>query len=474
MVSFLLSIVSGITIAGAFAPLNWWFLLPISIAIFLYSVTKTRYPFQISLVFALIFNFLTLRWAGTFVGLLPVFFLVVLQSLFYLPLGFISYKRKRYSRVWLILPILLCADEFRSLFPFAGFGWNRIAFSQADAPYLKAAQYLGDSSLAFIAIALGIALYLLCAQAQNLSVALVLLITTLIVLIPNTDAGKGSIAILGVQGNVPRLGLDFNSRAQEVFNYHIKETKKALRSLESKPDLIVWPENSVDVDPFINASVNENISEIARKNQVPIIVGAVLRSNAGPINASIMWNTRGKVVSTYKKRVLTPFGEYIPVRSIAQIVSPLARNVVDFQAGKVVNAHATRELKVGPILCYEVINDYAVGSMSRISNILIIQTNNATFATSAQSFQQLNISRIRAVENNRWTMSVSTTGVSAVINNQGKVEEITKINQPDYLYSRVIPISSQSLANKLGNWASIILILVSILIYLGKLRKSEK
>ena len=99
--SFPVAILSGMVLSGAFSPLNWWFLLPVAIATFLYSVTKTRKPFLVSFVFAIVFNFLSLSWSGTYVGLIPVFFLVLLQSLFYLPLGFVSYKRDRYSRIWL-------------------------------------------------------------------------------------------------------------------------------------------------------------------------------------------------------------------------------------------------------------------------------------------------------------------------------------------------------------------------------------
>jgi apolipoprotein N-acyltransferase len=80
MVSFVVALLSGVILSGAFAPLNWWFLLPIAIAMFLYAVTKTRKPFLVSFVFASVFNFLTLKWTGIYVGLFPVFFLVVVVT----------------------------------------------------------------------------------------------------------------------------------------------------------------------------------------------------------------------------------------------------------------------------------------------------------------------------------------------------------------------------------------------------------
>jgi apolipoprotein N-acyltransferase len=476
MVSFALSILAGIILSGAFAPLDWWFFLPLALSVFLYAVTKTRHPFTISFVFALVFNFLTLRWTGTYVGLTPVVFLVLLQTFFYLPLGFISYKRNRFSRIWLLLPILLCADELRSIIPFGGFGWNRLSFSQSGAPYVEVAKYFGDTGLAFVAIALGIAFYLLWARAQFVSVALILFVTSFFILMPYMPSQGnvwGSASILGIQGNVPRLGLDFNSQAQEVFKYHLKETEIAIKEYSKKPDLIVWPENSVDVDPFLNKEVGLRISDIAIKYQTPIIVGAVLKSEKGPINASIMWNSRGLVQSSYEKRALTPFGEFIPLRSLAQIVSPLTKNVTDFQPGTKVLTHNIEQIHVGPVICYEIINDSAVASMANISNFLLVQTNNATFASSAQSEQQLNISRIRAVENQRWALSISTTGVSAIIDNHGNVIEKTMQNVPAAIHGDVELISKQSFANRLGNWTAVFSLLLSLFIYARKLRYHE-
>jgi apolipoprotein N-acyltransferase len=470
MVSILLAILSGAVLSGAFAPLNWWFLLPIAIAIFLYAVTKTRKPFITAFIFAAVFNFLTLKWSGTYVGLVPVFFLVLLQSLFYLPLGFVSFKRNRYSRIWLILPVLLIADEVRSLIPFGGFGWNRLSFSQADSPYLSVAAFLGDSALAFLGIALGIALYLLFARAQLLSIAITAAAATLIILLPTSAQNQGSTNVLGVQGNVPRLGLDFNSRAEEVFNLHLKQTEIALQKVNEKPDLILWPENSVDIDPFVNPQVAQKIADLAKISNAPIIVGAVLKSSEGPENASVMWNTDGEVASKYVKRTLTPFGEYIPLRSIANLVSPFTDDVVDFAAGNEITLHNVGQSQIAPIICYEIIDDSAVNSISKNASMMIVQTNNATFADSGQSMQQLNISRIRAVENNKWVVSVSTTGVSAIIDNNGKVRQITEQNEPSFVSGRVLLNSKESVSSKLGNWSSLMSIVLALVIYLGKRR----
>lgn len=471
MVSIFVACLSGVVLSGSFAPFNWWFLLPVAIAMFLYSVTKTRRPFLATFVFAVVFNFLTLKWTGIFVGLLPVLFLVLLQSIFYLPLGFISYKRNRYSRIWLIWPVLIIADQIRSIFPFAGFGWNRLGFSQADAPYLQLASYFGDTSLISLGVLLGIALYLLWARAQLFSIAIIFMITSLCILLPTPMLGQGSLKVLGVQGNVPKLGLDFNSRAEEVFNYHLNQTNQVLENSHIKPELIVWPENSVDVDPFKNPQIGEKISKLASQTSSPVIVGAVLSTSKGPKNVSLMWDQEGVFASQYTKRVLTPFGEYIPLRSLAAFVSPAASDVTNFIPGKSVVRHTFNNVVVAPVICYEIINDDAVASIAKDSNLIIVQTNNATFADSGQSLQQLNISRIRAVENGRWIITVSTTGVSAIVDNYGFIVQRTKQNEASFVYGQVMLNSQETLANRLGNWSDTICIIMSILTYMGKRRR---
>jgi apolipoprotein N-acyltransferase len=470
MVSFFLSVVSGVVLSAAFAPLGWWFCLPLAVAIFLYAVTKTRRPYITAFVFGVVFNYLTLSWTGTFVGLIPTIFLVLLQSLFYVPLGLISFKRGRVSRVWLVLPVLLICDALRSIIPFGGFGWNRLSFSQAEAPYRLVASYFGDSSLSFVAILIGIAFYLFFARAQLVSVALIMLVTTFAIFTPAQATAQGSVQVLAIQGNVPQLGLDFNARAEEVFKMHVEQTNLALSEISAKPDVILWPENAVDVDPFVNKDVGRKIADLAMKADAPIIAGVVLKTPLGPQNASIMWNKSGEVASTYIKRALTPFGEYIPLRSLSEIVSPLSKNVTDFVAGNQKISHMINNVSAAPVICYELIDDVTVRSSVEKSNVILVQTNNATFANSGQSAQQLNISRIRAIENNRWLVSVSTTGVSAVVDNQGNVVDRTKQNAPDYLYASVGIVKMESVFHRLGPISGICLILISLAIYLRKRR----
>jgi hypothetical protein len=95
---------------------------------------------------------------------------------------------------------------------------------------------------------------------------------------------------------------------------------------------------------------------------------------------------------------LTPFGEYIPLRSLARIVSPLVDEVEDFSPGDSGKTFEIGAIKVAPVICYELIDDALLEKAAQNSNILAVQTNSATFGMSAESAQQLSITRVRAIE----------------------------------------------------------------------------
>ena len=96
--------------------------------------------------------------------------------------------------------------------------------------------------------------------------------------------------------------------------------------------------------------------------------------------------------------------------------------------------HKIGEVRVGPIICYEIIDDALVSEMAQASQALIVQTNNATFAGTAQSRQQLAITRIRAAEQRRAILTVSTIGISAVIDQQGRVLAETDVGVQDVIF----------------------------------------
>jgi len=451
LVNLLLCALSGLLLSAAFEPIALWWLAPIAIALAMYALEASERKYFSVIAFALTFNLVLLHWTSIYVGSLPWIILATGLTLFYLPL--VAVKRLGISYFPVIFIVL---EEIRNRFPFQGFGWARIAYSQADAPYAKIAAHGGAVALSAITVLIGFSIY----HALQKNMKILILVPITLILIPLNVEVTGTTKALLVQGNVPQLGLDFNSRAKEVFNNHVEETKKALGE-DEKVDFILWPENSVDVDPFRNTEVFETLNTFT----TPLIVGAIVSRAKEILNTSILW-TKGEQ-NVYVKQHLTPFGEYIPLRSLASKLSPLVDDVRDFSAGDGSKIFTIGAVKIAPIICYELLDDQILHDGAQSSNVLAVQTNSATFGDSPESAQQLQITRIRAIEHSRNVLSVSTTGYSAVIDYNGEVIQKTAMGTAEHLYAEVDLISSTSPRDRYGDWALVITLIWLLLVARG-------
>lgn len=448
---------AGVFFAFSFEPIGLWFLAPISYALLLRVFQKGEHLYRRAFLFGFISSAITLWWAGKYVGLVPLALLALLHGLFYLPLGLLG----RYTKnIFWFIPALLVIEEVRSFFPFGGFSWMRIGFSQADAPYASVISIGGALLLSAWVLAIS---SMIVKFRKKLAFPL-LLIIVLPMFLNNSYSSQERISFIGIQGNTPSVGLTFNDRAEAVFNLHLTETKKV--ELHGA-DVIIWPENAIDVDPFANARVRNSIESLTSTLKIPLITGAITRQSGQLENVSLMYNESGEVVSYYSKQYLTPFGEYMPLRPIARIISPYVDNVIDFKVGERVENHVVDGFNLAPVICYELLSDSLVQKATKDSDALVVQTNSATFADTSESAQQLNITRLRALENAREIVSVSTIGISAHIGINGEVLSRTPENVSAQLSGDVRSNSDQTLANTLGGFAPGIVLLISILFTLS-------
>ena len=461
------SFASGVLLSAAFKPIGLWFATPLAIALLIYTVEKFGKHFYVFAAFAFSFNAAGLIWSNKYVGVAPWIALVVLQTLLFLPLGFL----KKLGEYWYFyLPAaFLALEELRARFPFGGFGWLRIGFSQVDAPYARLASVGGVSLLSLATLLLGVAAFQLAKRGSGLTlpgIAIALTLTGIFVF-PN-NSPRQTFQVLAVQGSVPKLGLDFNERATEVFNRHLIATEKALDSIDNsngkqkRPDLILWPENSVDVDPFNNLKIGSAISALVDKNKAPVIIGAVLRTDNKLQNASILWEPKTGATSTYIKRHLTPFGEVMPLRSTLTFFSDLPNQVEDFSPGRTAVIHKVGQANIAPLICFELIDDRLIQSSANASNLFVVQTNSATFANTAQSAQQLAITRIRSIEHARYAVSVSTVGISAIVDTNGVVLKSTKENIAASINSAVALNATRTIYDRIGEFAWVLVLLVGL------------
>jgi len=448
LVNLLLSALSGALLTAAFEPINRWWLAPIALSIHMFAINRSEKKIISAFILGLTFNLVLLHWTSIYVGSTPWLILSFGLAIFYIPLALVTrWGIGAYPLIYLAL------EEVRNHFPFGGFGWARLAYSQADSPYSIIARYGGAAGLSAIVLLVAFCIYGSTQHLRRFS----LLIPLLLILVPINVVSQSSTSALLIQGNVPTYGLDFNARATQVFFNHVEESKRALAQ-HPNVDFLLWPENAIDVDPFANVKVKNVLDSFS----TPLIVGAVVQRNARVLNTSILWTKDAQTV--YTKQHLTPFGEYIPMRSVARIISPLVDDVSDFSPGNVSKVFTVGTAHIAPIICFELLDDRIVETAARNSNILAVQTNSATFGKSAESAQQLAITRIRAIEHSRNVLSVSTTGYSAVIDYRGKIEQVTKMAVAANIYAKVDLIGEQSPRDRYGDWALIATLMWLILV----------
>jgi apolipoprotein N-acyltransferase len=245
-----------------------------------------------------------------------------------------------------------------------------------------------------------------------------------------------------------------------LFRSHVEATHELAREVEAgrlpRPAFVVWPENSTDRDPRVDTTVGLMIDGAVKQVGVPVVVGAVLDKGENVENAGVVWDPVTGFGATYVKRHLVPFGEYVPFRdTLTPWFGRLALIPRDFVPADRAASDPldVAGVRLGDVICFEVAYDGLVRDGVRDgAELLVVQTNNATFGRSDLTHQQLAMSRIRAVEHGRAVLVAATSGISAVFTPDGRVVDRSGIFTRDLLVHTVPLSEGRTLATRLGAW----------------------
>ena len=437
------AVFAGIFLWSGFAPLEWWIGPYLGAALLFMTLTDQEIKKRLFLSFiaGLSFFLPLLSWSGKYVGAIPWLALAILESLLFALIALRSFRRDVPSSL-AFAALFTFIELVRMKFPFGGFGWGRLGFTQVE-PLGSLYPVIGISGITFIVSLLSTLIVSRLFRFLTCLFGFMILLT----FVPQTIEPSSSIKIDAVQGGVDSLGLDFNSRAFSVLSRHVEETSK----IREPGDLIIWPENSADVDPIRDPQASRLVQSTIAKTRRPLLVGAVEYSPRGPQNSSLLFGSNGDLISRYIKQDLTPFGEYIPLRKFSEMISPYAKRVVDFQPGYGWVEHRINGMNFPSLICFEVLDDDSLAKGLLGSDFVVLQTNNATFGGTSQASQQLQISRARAAEFHREFAVVSTTGWTAHINSKGRVLEKLPQYEPGHLAMTVQGYSGNTRAAHLDS-----------------------
>jgi len=493
--------VAGLALCASFPPFGWWYTAIAAFGLLAWVLTRdttTRAGgFGYGFLFGLAFYLPLLPWISELVGAVPWILLAVLEASFPALFGLAAVAVRRLPGWPFWFAALWAAQEWlKSTVPFGGFPWGVVGFSQADSPLLAIAQLGGAPLLSFAVVLTGFSLAAITFEVakwwrhndQNQSAAppavvlpgvcisAVLLATALAwPHVRQSGLGAGddpAITVAAVQGNVPRLGLEFNAQRRAVLDNHVRETLQLSDDVHSgrapQPMVVIWPENSSDIDPLANPDARDEISAAASTINAPILVGGVVTApgyrpdNPVSTNSMIVWNPGTGPADRHDKQIVQPFGEYLPWRSFFRHLSQYADRAGYFVPGHGTGVVNAAGVPVGVTTCWEVIFDRAAReSVQNGAQLLAVPANNATF-DQAMSEQQLAFARLRAVEHDRYVVVAGTTGISAIIAPDGRELAHTAFFEPAYLDMAVRLKTQLTLATRWGPVIQGLLVLLGV------------
>jgi apolipoprotein N-acyltransferase len=463
------------------APRNLWWLAPIGLAL-LALVTgrrKARAGFGYGVVFGVAFFLPLLAWLLSFLG--PAFgpwpwlAVSVASAVLFALLGAAMAVTSELpgAAVW-AGGAAVAMETIRAHFPFDGFPWGRIAFTQPGGPLVALASIGGAPLVTFSAVVLGVGLAR-CASWRprqgrawravggGLAAVLVPVVCGL-ALLPVADAGAvtGHRTVGVVQGSGPDAGLELLASGDVFYRQNQRETTRLAADIAAgrtpRPDLVIYPESSVNLRGTGPAHAAP-VAALARIVGAPVAVGARALPAHGPAqNVVVGWQPGngprgGHELGRYAKQKLVPFSEYIPLKSIAQWVTPFVGGYEDMKPGHQPGVIDMAGTKVGFAICYEVAYDQiSRGAVRDGAQLLAVPTDNAWFGHTQMTYQQLAMSRLRAVEHDRTVVVAASTGASAIIRPNGTVVHKTGLFTPAHLVASVPLKSELTVADRLGAW----------------------
>ncbi len=477
--TLVLAVAAGLLCDAGFPGLAWWPVTFLAIGLLFIALGRdsARWNALVGLTSGLAFFLPHLTWVQGSVGLVPWLALSLVEAASVAAVGAAWAWARRGAVIWsaaryqvpVFALIWVAAEELRQVAPFGGFPWGRLAFSQADSPLGRFAWVGGAPVVSLLVVVVGVlvALALLALRRVDVGAASghVLLGAAVLGagwLLPLDQAAQeGHLQVGAVQGNVPDLGLDAFQQQRQVLENHVTGTHALLDSVApGELDVVVWPENGSDIDPRVDAAAGAAVLEAARALDAPLLVGTQeFPETGGRLNVSQLWDPDRGVVDTYAKQHPAPFAEYIPMRDVARRFSDAVERVTtDMLPGEGVglveleSPRLGRTVGLGDVICFEVAYDDLVrDAVLAGGEVLLVQTNNATFGRTDESTQQLAMSRLRAIEHGRATIQISTVGVSAVITPSGVMTQQTGLFTAEQMVASLPLRSELTPASRFGD-----------------------
>lgn len=453
-----------------------WALAFPATALLLLSLIGRRFggALLVGLVYGILFFGLLVSWTSRYLGPIPWGALSVVEGgLTALALIPIALAYRWLPRAFpgaagrlLGLPATVAAlwvgrELFVGSWPYGGFPWARIGMSQAESPLAPISSWLGVSGLSFLMVLL-VAMLIEVVRLRAwrrpvrvLAPAALVVVLLFTPLFPTSSTG--SLRIAAVQGNGPTGYFD----DREPFSVIQAQTDATAPLYGEDVDLLVWPEGSLDGDPFQNDALARRMTLITNRIDAPLLANAATGRDGLYFNTSMLWTSNGTATQTHDKRHPVPFGEYVPDRAFYNAIVPDLIGLIqrEYTPGSNPPIMDVDGVLVGLAICFDVIYDDVIWEgIGDGAQVLVFQTNNADFRGTDENLQQLAFARMRAIETGRSVVNVSTVGTSQVIRADGTTVTSLDAGEAGAMLEDVELRSGLTAGVVLGPWIQMILL----------------
>ena len=410
-------------------------------------------------------------WLTVYLGLVPWLALTLAQVIFFsFGMGLIALTWKLTSEWWPtvpgrlgLVPVLIAGvwtlrEAIAAVWPFGGFAWGRLAQSQSESPFAPLVGWVGQSGLSFLMAwlaALGVALVIEWRlDGVDRMGILVAAVVALMVWPSFPWQETGSMRVAAVQGNA-NAGLFADFDRGDNLKDHYRVTQ---RIYGEEVDVVVWPENSSDLDPLRYPLAAQIADDVVRGMGAPLVLGTITQTGNETFNSMLLWDKpegalAGRAIDQYDKIHPVPFAEYLPARDFFYPLAPTLFDMVprDYSFGERDTVFSVAGHTAGIAICFDIVDDEILWQMMREgADIIFAPTNNADFGRTDQSVQQLAIARLRAIETGRSVVNISTVGTSAIIDPSGNTLDRIPTFTEGYMIVDVPTASHQTPATRFG------------------------
>lgn len=366
--------------------------------------------------------------------------------------------------------------------PFGGVPLSMLSMSQGRGPLLIIARLGGGLLVSGVVAALGVALFIAVRERRWVEPVAVVLATSLLIGLGHAAGSfvhpvKGSpvVRIAAVQGGGPQGTIFSYEDIPKVFARHMQAT----RTIDRPVDLVVWPENAINVQgQFVDSEWRYELAAEAARLKAPIMVGVVEDDpddEKSFLNYVIVVNPDGSLGDRYDKERRVPFGEYVPLRPFFEMFAKAALPARDARPGV---GGATVQTPAGPTavaISWEIFFPRRVREGVRGGGQIVLNpTNGSSYWLTQVQTQQLATSAFRAVESGRWLVQVAPTGFSAEFDDNGKLLQRVDISEQKVLYANVPRLTGTTPAQEFGEAPAVILALFAMGVVLAETLRSRR